>query len=130
MGLIIDTSVMISVEKKTMDFTKLKKYKNAAISVITVSELLVGVHRTKSEDLKLQRLAMVEYIIGLVPSIPFEDEDARIYALILSTLTQNGITIGVHDLMIGATAIRNGYPVLTTNNVDFDRIPGLTVIKP
>lgn len=36
---------------------------------------------------------------------------------------------GAHDLIIGATAIRHGFPVLTANFAEFSRMPGLTVLE-
>ena len=51
------------------------------------------------------------------------------YAEILSDLSKKGITLGTHDMIIGATAIANGYPVLTINEKDFKRIPGVEVLS-
>jgi predicted nucleic acid-binding protein len=38
-----------------------------------------------------------------------------------------GVTLGAFDLIIGATAIRYGFSVLTTNAADFRRMPGCDV---
>jgi predicted nucleic acid-binding protein len=39
-----------------------------------------------------------------------------------------GQLIGAHDLIIAATAIGHGYPLLTANISEFERISGLEVI--
>ncbi len=38
--------------------------------------------------------------------------------------------IALHDLIIAATALANGYGVLTENVRDFIRVPGLEVRQP
>jgi tRNA(fMet)-specific endonuclease VapC len=50
---------------------------------------------------------------------------ARLYAKLWSGLLQKGLTIGSHDLMIGATAISLGFSVATFNVRHFSRIKGL-----
>ena len=58
--------------------------------------------------------------------LPFDLEVARVHAHLVSSLDK-GITLGALDLIIGATAIRHGFPVLTTNAADFRRMPGCVV---
>jgi predicted nucleic acid-binding protein len=41
-----------------------------------------------------------------------------------------GVSIPAPDLMIAATAIANGYDVITLDSRHFDRVPGLTVQLP
>lgn len=38
--------------------------------------------------------------------------------------------IGPHDLIIGATALANGYAILTENVGGLSRVPGLEVRRP
>jgi predicted nucleic acid-binding protein len=99
------------------------------ISVITVSELLHGVHRADSEKRRLEREAFVERVIELFPAYPFDLNAARIYARIWSNFAKKGTATGAHDLLIGATCISLGYVVLTSDVRDFERIPGLKIEK-
>ena len=39
-----------------------------------------------------------------------------------------GQKIGAHDLIIAATALCHGFPVLTSNLKDFERVTGLDVL--
>lgn len=128
MGLILDTSVLILAEKNKIDFTPWVEYGAAYISVITITELLVGVYRANTEERRIKRSAFVEHIIKSISSLPFREEEARIHAQLLSSLLNNGNNIGAHDLIIGATAISNNHAVLTKNEIDFNRIPGLKVV--
>jgi tRNA(fMet)-specific endonuclease VapC len=129
MGLVLDTSVLISAEKGEVDFSLWQDYGEAYISSITLTELLVGVHRANTEERKVKRSAFVEHVISKIANLAFGEEEARIYAQLLRSMFEQGITLGVHDMLIGATAIARGYPVLTMNTADFRRIPGLEVIE-
>lgn len=40
-----------------------------------------------------------------------------------------GEMIGLHDLLIAATALANGHAVATLNRKDFERIPGLRLVE-
>jgi len=132
MGLIFDSSVLIYLERNLQAVEKViagKEEEPYGISVITVSELLHGVHRADSEKRRLEREAFVERVIELFPAYPFDLNAARIYARIWANLVKKGTAIGAHDLMIGATCISLGYAVLTSDVRDFERIPGLKIEK-
>jgi len=132
MGLIFDSSVLIYLERNLQDVEKIiagKEEEPYGISVITVSELLHGVHRADSEKRRLEREAFVERVIELFPAYPFDLNVARIYARIWANLVRRGIAIGAHDLMIGATCISLGFSVVTSDVRDFERIPGLKIEK-
>jgi tRNA(fMet)-specific endonuclease VapC len=131
MGLILDTCVLIRAEKnvKQVDFKKWEHYGEAYISAITVSELLVGVHCADNEARRIKRSVFVEEIIKHITALDFTADVARVHAELHAYLLNNGNTIGSHDLIIAATAIANGYPLLTTNLKEFNRIPGLQVLK-
>jgi predicted nucleic acid-binding protein len=43
-------------------------------------------------------------------------------------LESDGTPIGAHDLWIAATALSHGMDIATTNDRDFKRVPGLTVV--
>lgn len=130
MGLILDTCVLIRAEKKNnpIDFSQWESYEEVYITSITVSELLIGVHRADTEARRLKRAAFVEAIIKTIPVLDFTFEVARIHAEIYASLAECGQLIGAHDLIIGATALAEGHALLTTNSQEFIRIPGLKVL--
>jgi tRNA(fMet)-specific endonuclease VapC len=130
MGLIFDSSVLICLERNLQKVEKIiagKEEEPYGISVITVSELLHGVHRADSEKRRLEREAFVERVIELFPAYPFDLNAARIYARIWANLVKKGVAIGAHDLMIGSTAVSLGFSVITTDIRDFEKIPGLKI---
>jgi tRNA(fMet)-specific endonuclease VapC len=98
-----------------------------AISVITVSELLHGVHRAGAAQ-RLRRQAVVEQILAAFEPIPITEPVARVHAEVWAHLARRGSTVGSHDLWIGATALTYGLGVATRNGRDFKRVPGLRVV--
>lgn len=135
MGIIIDTNVFIDAENGRFELSHLERfahYGDAYISVITMSELLAGIHLAKTIDTRIKRSAFVESIISHIPSLAFTEETARVYAELTSYFmrSKSNLKRNAHDLQIAATAIHYGYAVLTSNQNDFKKIPGLIVESP
>lgn len=137
MGILIDTNVIIAAERarQAMNLRNLLaqipaewKESDALISVITVSELELGVHRADSEARRERRRAFVEAIISQFGIAPIDVRVARCHALLTAELMTAGQVIGTHDSWISATGIAYGHAVATANFDEFRRVPGLTVI--
>lgn len=101
---------------------------SACVSVVTVSELLQGVH-LGSPDRKPKRRAFVDRILRVLDPIPIDTEVARTHSELWAELTSIGALIGSHDLWIAATAVTHDFEVLTLNVRDFERVPGLRVVR-
>lgn len=132
MGYLIDSSVFIGLERGRLPLRVLATAlpsETVALSVVTVSELLVGAHRARSHAQRLEREAFVEQLLEAFPVLPFDLRCARVHASIGASLTADGRTIGAHDLLIAATALAHAYAVVTLNIRDFDWVPGLRVIR-
>jgi tRNA(fMet)-specific endonuclease VapC len=130
MGVILDTSVLIEAERRKLEidtFTENREEEIFGLSVITVAELLHGVHRADSTRRRLKRSAYVEKVIELFPIYVFDISIGRIYAELWSDLSKKGIQIGAHDLIIGSTALTLGFSVATVNIRHFERIEGLKI---
>ena len=130
MGLIVDTNVFIRFEKSEspLDFPSWDSSQKVYISVITVSELLMGVHRANTDARRQRRSAFVEAVISGVGVLDFTVAAARVHAEIHADLATKGKLIGAHDLIIAATARCHGVSLLTENVQEFSRVPGLHVI--
>jgi predicted nucleic acid-binding protein len=125
-GLIIDTSIFIAAERRQLAFDVLRAtlaQGHVAISVVTVSELLQGVHRA-TEKQRPATHALVEGLLTEFEVIPFDLPAARVHAALASELATKGTPVGNHDLLIAATAISRGLEVLTRDQRSFPRIPG------
>ena len=130
MGVVLDTSVLIEAERRGFEidkFTENREDEIFGLSVITVAELLHGVHRADSTKRRLKRSAYVEKVIELFPIYVFEISIARIYAELWSDLSKKGLQVGAHDLIIGSTALSLGFSVVTNNIRHFERIEGLKI---
>jgi tRNA(fMet)-specific endonuclease VapC len=125
---LIDTSVLVDAERRGDTLEERIGEEDRAISVITVSELLHGVHRADSEPRRLARQAFVEQLLARLEPVPVSAQIARVHAEIWARLEADGQIIGAHDLWIAATALGHGMALVTTNVRDLGRIPGLAVI--
>ncbi len=128
MGLVIDTDVWVLAEKsgQALDLARWANHGNAYMSVVTASELLVGVERANTADRKAKRAAFVEHLLSFITILEFSLPVARTHARMLATLPKN-LTAGAHDAMIAATAIHHGHTLLTRNVPDFTIFAGLQV---
>src|SRR4051794_32329864 len=130
MGLMVDTNVFIAFEKSggDIDFSMWENSEKVYVSVVVVSELLMGVHRADTAERKQRRSAFVEAIIAGVGVLDFTVAVARVHAEIYAELAKKGQLIGAHDLIIAASARFHGLAVLTDNVAEFSRVQGLRVI--
>lgn len=131
MALLIDTSIFIALERSRGDLSDLLQGlgdEPVALSVITASELLHGVHRADSAMRRSRREEFVEKILTAFPVIPFTLQMARIHSLIWADLQGKGVVIGAHDLLIAATALAQDRIVATGNPRHFGRVPGLKIV--
>jgi tRNA(fMet)-specific endonuclease VapC len=93
------------------------------ISVITLHELELGVHRSDNPTTKRVR---VDLFLGLVREIiPFDAVDAIEAADIRAAQMKAGNTVGGYDLLIAAQVLRRSALLVTNNVREFSRIPRL-----
>ena len=128
MAVLIDTSVVIDAERRGAPLEAMAEGEDRAISVVTASELLHGVHRATDARLRMRRHAFVEAVLAHLQPIPISMHVARAHAEIWSRLEADGMLIGAHDLWIAATALAHGMRVATVNARHFERVPGLEVL--
>lgn len=131
MGALIDSSVLIDIERGSIDLGRLPLEaadEDIAISSVTAAELLHGVHRASKGRIRARREAFVERLLEAWPVLPFDLIAARIHAKLWAELAAKGVSIGAYDLMIGATAVANGLQLITRDKRSFPKIPGLQVL--
>lgn len=129
MGLVLDTSIIIDVQRGRIDFDSiLMKFANTDIFVssITVSELYLGIHLSR-EELKQKRLFYIEGLLEELPVIDFDSKVAKIHANVCSQLRKEGNLIGPHDLIIAASCLHYQHSLLTFNTDEFSRVPNLSL---
>ena len=94
------------------------------ISMITLAELEYGAE--KSSQPKRNREAL-EQFIGALDIAPFDRQAALQYGQIRMHLEKKGQRIGAMDLLIAAQARSLGVTLVTNNEREFKRVPGLRV---
>lgn len=92
-------------------------------SIIVASELRYGVIKRGSNKLASQ----VEAILAEMEIASFEHPADQIYAQVRHHLTQSGTPIGPNDLQIAAHALALDAILVTANEAEFARVPGLEV---
>ncbi len=129
MAVLIDTDMLVDLERgvATAELERAIGDEDRAISVITVSELLHGVHRASGAP-RVRRSAFVEHVLAGMRAIEITEQTTRIHADIWAQLTAKGQLIGAHDLWIAATALAHGIGLVTGNANQFRRVPALRVI--
>ena len=130
MAVLVDTDLLVDRERDSDDreLEQLVGDEEAAISVITVSELLHGVHRATGTR-RVRRRAIVERLLAAFEPLPITQPVARVHAEIWADLRDRGKVLAAHDLWIAATAVTYGLGLATRNGRDFARVPGLRVLS-
>jgi tRNA(fMet)-specific endonuclease VapC len=128
-AVLVDTDVLVDLERadSAAALERVVGGEERAISVITVSELLHGVHRATGAR-RARRSAFVEHLLAGMHPIPITEPVARVHAGIWAELVERGEPIGAHDLWIAATGVAHGLGVATRNAADFARVPGVRVL--
>lgn len=130
MGILIDASILIEYERNRLDpesHTRGREDEAFFLSVITVSELLHGVHRAPDRLRRANRSAFVEAVIDRFPLLPVDLPTARSHAGLWADMASAGKLIGPHDLWLAAVAITHDLAVATANVREFRRVPGLRI---
>ncbi len=128
MGIVVDTSLLVAAERGTVrfeDFLRSLGAETIGMAAITASELLHGCHRATDPGIRARRSAFVDALLETIPVLAFGMAEARRHAQLWADLAREGMVIGPHDMLIGATALARGDAVGTLNRREFARIAGL-----
>ncbi len=128
MKVLLDTNICIYIIKRQPS-SVLERFSrfvvgDIGISVVTLAELEYGV--SKSRDVKRNRHALDQFVTPLEVA-RFDQEAAAIYGAIRADLEGKGQPIGSMDLLIAAHASSLGVCLVTNNESEFKRVPGLRI---
>ncbi len=129
----LDTTILIDLagrglQRKEQAIRKIEelaaKGRGLATTRFNVAELYVGVSRSRhpEEDEKAVQTLLSEFEI-----LEFNDAAARVFGFITGFLRQAGKPVGDMDVLIAATAMVYGHPLVTRNPRHFRHIPHLVV---
>lgn len=125
---LLDTNIFIYVRRRRPPqvmarFDKLR-VGEAALSVITYGELILGAE--KSVD-RTKQMAELDGLTVLIPVLPLPPDAARIYGAIRATLQARGEMIGSNDFWIAAHTMALDLTLVTNNEREFRRVRGLKI---
>jgi tRNA(fMet)-specific endonuclease VapC len=129
---LIDSSVFIAGERGWIDLADLLASLGTeplALSAMTASELLYGLHRAQTPTQRDRRNAYIEAILTQMPVLAFDLAVARVHAAVSAQLDRTGHQVGAQDLIIAATAIAHDYRVATRDLRSFSKIQGLETLR-
>jgi tRNA(fMet)-specific endonuclease VapC len=132
MGIILDADVVINAERRTFDIQSwMRTLPDEAfeLAAITVAELWHGLERASGAH-RAHRSTYLQGILSALPIISYTEQTALEHARLGAELESAGTMIGLHDLMVAATALERNSAVATFNVRHFSMVRGLTVIQP
>lgn len=129
MGLILDTNFIIVAEREakrgittTIDrFFESRAKESFYITFTVAGELACGQSASPKRDW--------ERLCRPYPILPWSGDVSWQYGEIYRALAAKGQLIGANDMWIAATALVHGMGVVTNNEDEFGRVPGLTVVS-
>ena len=121
----LDTSILIRFENS---FARLKELGDVQIPVIAVGEFSRGIYETGNQQLRNRAERFLSRQIFSFPIVDFDFSASRAWASLLKALKDSGLTMKFGDSLIAAQCIAANASIITSDS-DFDRVPGLKVIK-
>ena len=100
----------------------------AAISVVTVAELHLGVLMADRPAVRARRLRTLTSAQNLFDPLPVDSEVARAFAELVAEARRTGKRPKIMDTWIAATALAHDLPIYTQDD-DFLAIPHVQVFR-
>jgi tRNA(fMet)-specific endonuclease VapC len=100
----------------------LQEFAHLRLSALVVAEREFGIVQHRAGERYRSRF---EQLVTILPVEPFTRADAAQYARLRAALERRGQGIGPMDTLIAAHALRLGAVVVTRNEREFSRVPGL-----
>ena len=127
--MILETTFLVDLERELVQGSAgpaqalLQTHPNDSlfITFTVAGELAAGVG--PQGRVRWERLVAPFTILPATPDVSWE------YGRTFRYLRSNGMLIGANDLWIAATALAFGKALVTRNTKDFERVPGLEVVR-
>ena len=125
---LLDTNICIYIAKHNPPEVRERFARHAArelaMSVVTLGELRFGAEKSHSRE---RALSSIETLTSLITAAPLPEAAGEHYGQIRATLQASGQIIGNNDLWLAAHACAEGWILVTNNEREFVRVPGLQV---
>lgn len=125
---LLDTNICIYIRRRRPPevlarFERLRPGE-AVISVITYGELAYGAQKSQSREQAIEQLAELAALLPVMATPPLA---GQFYGSMRAALEAGGELIGNNDLWIAAHAKAAELALITNNEREFRRIPGLKI---
>lgn len=132
MGVIIDTSIWVDVERGRLapaDVAAVTGDQPVYLAPPVLAELEYGIHRAKNAGQRHRRAAAVARI-RRKPCLMIDADTGTTFGRLAADLDARGRPSAhkVQDLWLAALAVQHGLGLLTANRKDFEGIPGLALL--
>ncbi|MBT9316484.1 type II toxin-antitoxin system tRNA(fMet)-specific endonuclease VapC [Leptothoe spongobia] len=128
MKYLLDTNICIYIIKRKPPevFNRFRSCEvgDIGLSTITVAELTHGTQKSRQPD--KNQAALDQFLLPL-EIVDFDIAAAQAYGSIRAQLEQQGTPIDPLDFLIAAQALSLGISLVTNNEKEFLRVPGLMV---
>jgi len=118
---VLDTSVFIADERGRRLATE-RLPDEAAVSVVSLAELQLGVHMATSDAIRAGRLRTLRAVQSTYVALPVDEEVASAFAELVAAARRAGRRPKVQDAWIAATAHAHAVPVFSQDD-DFSDFP-------
>lgn len=128
LGYLLDTNICIYIAKQK-PLSVFRKFATMTVgslgmSIITQGELVFGAQKSHHSQ---KALKLLDELVKYIPSLAMPIEAAEYYGEIRHKLANLGKPIGNNDLWIAAHALAQKVILVTNNEKEFGRVPGLRV---
>lgn len=132
MGLVLDTSALVALERSAGDWESLASEFTAeplALPATVFAEVMVGVHLADTPERAARRRARLDALAQRVPIVEFDRQVAGVWAELFAKLQRAGTPVPANDLAVAATArwLDYGVCIGPADERHFRAIPGLRV---
>lgn len=125
---LLDTNICIYIAKHNPPAVRERFARHTsrelAMSVITLGELRFGAEKSQSRE---RSLTAITRLVQLIPVYALPEIAGEHYGQIRADLNRIGQPIGNNDLWLAAHARAAGWILVTNNEQEFIRVPGLQV---
>ncbi|MFV2198274.1 type II toxin-antitoxin system VapC family toxin [Nocardiopsis sp. LOL_012] len=123
--LILDTNVLISYERCTIDRLMFHE-DELAIVALTVAEFRVGIEMAGTAARAAERSRALTAILDNVEVLEYTEATAAHHAALIACTKRSGTPRGKHDLIIAAHAAQTGRTVVSRDaKARFGDLPGV-----
>ena len=123
----LDTNIVIYTIKNRREEVRSRfkqHYGQMCFSCVSYMELVFGAERSGNPE---RNLRVLEGFVARMDVLHFESEAAVYSGQLRAELAKKGTPIGPYDLMIAGHARSEGFILVTNNEKEFVRVPGLRV---